>query len=53
MEELHLERIAEYAGPAYLEKVINLSIPDEFKYADEALINLLVERVGSTFYDYN
>jgi predicted protein tyrosine phosphatase len=32
-EEMHLERIKEYAGTAHLPKVINLNIPDEFKYS--------------------
>lgn len=27
MEELHIQRIAQYVGSAYLEKVVNLEIP--------------------------
>lgn len=44
-EQLHIERITEYAGPAYLEKVVNLDIPDEYTYFDDELISLLEARV--------
>ena len=53
MEDLYSECIARYAGSVNLEKVVNLNTLDEFKYEDKALINLLVERVGLMFGDYN
>ncbi|MFT6905750.1 MAG: putative protein tyrosine phosphatase [Oleiphilaceae bacterium] len=40
-EDLHIERIKEYAGTAYLGKITNLNIPDHFKYMDGHLIKLI------------
>lgn len=46
-EEHHIERIKSYTGKTYLHKIINLNIPDQFKYYQNELIIMLTERLES------
>jgi predicted protein tyrosine phosphatase len=43
METMHLQRIDEYAGKRYLDKVENLVIEDIYQYMHPALVQLLDE----------
>ncbi len=45
MEVAHKQRIEEYTGSAYLNKIVVLDIPDEFKIMDPNLVDLLLLRV--------
>ncbi|MFB2650583.1 hypothetical protein [Shewanella mangrovisoli] len=38
MEDEHVKRIQQHTGERFLDKVINLNIPDVYKFGDDALI---------------
>jgi predicted protein tyrosine phosphatase len=46
METMHKERIFEHTGETYLNKISVLNIPDVFKFGDDELISMLIERVN-------
>lgn len=41
MEDSHARRIEEYTGQRFLKKVVNLDIPDVYKFGETALIEKL------------
>ena len=45
MEEMHVKRIKEHTQNEFLNKITNLGIEDKYKYFDDELIELLVQRV--------
>ncbi|GFD71837.1 hypothetical protein ACI7YQ_14170 [Alteromonas marina] len=44
MEDEHVRRIEQYTGLRFLDKVINLNIPDVYQYGESALIEQLEKR---------
>ncbi|MCG9710627.1 hypothetical protein L1D46_17705 [Pseudoalteromonas sp. Isolate3] len=44
MEAEHIRRIEEYTGTKYLDKILNLHIPDVYQYCDHELIEQLDAR---------
>ncbi|MCO7250094.1 hypothetical protein [Pseudoalteromonas sp. Ps84H-4] len=44
MEDEHVRRIEQYTGQRFLDKVINLNIPDVYQYGEPALIEQLEKR---------
>ncbi|XQW86287.1 hypothetical protein ACOYR1_06045 [Thalassotalea piscium] len=44
-EQMHIERIREHTDEAYLSKITNLNIPDNFQYFQRELVLLLLERL--------
>lgn len=44
MEDEHVRRIEQYTGQRFLDKVINLNIPDVYQYGESALIEQLEKR---------
>lgn len=44
MEDEHVRRIEQYTGQRFLDKVINLNIPDVYQYGESALIAQLEKR---------
>lgn len=44
MEDEHVRRIEQYTGQRFLDKVINLNIPDVYQYGEPALIDQLEKR---------
>lgn len=45
MEAEHIRRIEEHTGTKYLEKIISLDIPDQYKYGEIELVCLLESRL--------
>lgn len=45
-EQQHIVRIQSHTGELYLPKIINLDIPDDFRYFQRELVLLLLERGG-------
>lgn len=43
-EQQHIERIQKYTGEAFLPKIINLHIPDDYQYFQREFVLLLLER---------
>ena len=53
MERRHVDRLrAKFSSELEGKPIINLRIPDEYMYMDEALIGLLRERLGEYFPAY-
>lgn len=46
MEAMHKTRIAENTGLTFIDKVINLNIPDIYKYKQTELIEILIKKVS-------
>ena len=44
MEDEHVRRIEQYTGQRFVDKVINLNIPDVYQYGEPALIEQLEKR---------
>lgn len=53
METMHLQRIEEYAGKHYLDKVENLVIEDIYQYMHPALLQLLDAHEKLLFLKHN
>ncbi|WP_448549769.1 arsenate reductase/protein-tyrosine-phosphatase family protein [Thalassotalea fusca] len=43
-EQQHIERIQKHTGEAFLPKIINLHIPDDYQYFQRELVLLILER---------
>ena len=43
-EDEHIERIKKYTGDAFLPKIINLQIKDEYQYFQRELVLLVLEK---------
>ena len=46
-EELHSQRINEHTSSRYQSKLVNLDIPDQYKYMSTRLIDLVLTRISS------
>lgn len=46
-EDEHIERIKKYTGDAFLSKILNLQIKDEYQYFQRELVLLILERCDS------
>lgn len=47
-EQQHIDRIQSHTGEAFLPKIINLNIPDDYQYFQRELVLLLLEKISRT-----
>ncbi|KGJ86987.1 arsenate reductase/protein-tyrosine-phosphatase family protein [Colwellia psychrerythraea] len=51
-EQQHIDRIQKHTDDAFLPKIINLHIPDDYQYFQRELVLLLLERVKLVNYEH-
>lgn len=47
-ENTHILRIEKYTGSKYLQKIINLNIPDNYQYFQRELVLLILRKVNTS-----